>query len=110
MQIRKVESVTTHYSSEIANLNPEDFRNVSTPYTGNSDEEFLNYLSTLGWRLETIAEELNNEELSEEIYKILDTSLDDERILWDSRTKGSTEWFESGEVNDGEMDVEYSTI
>jgi hypothetical protein len=112
MQIRKVESVTFHYAGEIANLNPEDFRKVSTPYTGNSDEDFFAYLSNLGWQLESIANEIEDDQICEEIYKLLDNSLVEDCIIWDSRTKGSIEWYESGVADEnkrGGMDIVHTT-
>ena len=112
MLIRKVESVTMHYAGENANLNPEDFRKLSKPYLGNTDEEFTDYIESLLWNFESIIEEIEDENIVEELYKLTDTGLDDDRVIWDSRTKGATEWIQSGTPNDDKhcgMDVEYST-
>ena len=45
MQIRKCERVTSYNTSGVANLNPDDFRNISIPFEGETDEEFLTYLN-----------------------------------------------------------------
>ena len=45
-QIRKRENVTIYLASKVAELDDEDFRNLeSDPYTGNTEREFLKYIS-----------------------------------------------------------------
>ena len=44
MQIRKCERITSWQMTEVANLIPDDFRNLSVPFEGECDEEFLAYL------------------------------------------------------------------
>lgn len=97
MEIRKVESVTFHYASEVANLDPEKFRNISQPYKGNSDQEFLDYIAKLGWELEELLDEFD-EETKEECYKIIEQP---EKEIWCSVTKGEVVWYESGKVVEG---------
>ena len=36
-QIRKCERITSWNMSEVANLNPDDFRNLSVPFEGETD-------------------------------------------------------------------------
>ena len=98
MQIRKCESVTTIYASEVANLDPEKFRNVSVPFQGNTDLDFLNYINELrtSYKLEEISDELD-EELQGEIGKLCDNP---EIQIWSSVTKGADEWLELGHVDE----------
>lgn len=45
MHFRKIAKVTSFQTSEIIELNPEDFRNhENNPYEGNSNEEFFEYI------------------------------------------------------------------
>ncbi len=96
MQIRKCESVTTHYTSEVANLDPEKFRNISNPFEGETEEDFLNYLSEIGLTFEDFADELD-EETSGELSKLMGGC---ETPFWYSTYKGSNEWYESGVVDE----------
>ncbi len=97
MQIRKVETVTFDYASDVANLDPEKFRNISRPYNGNSDQDFLNYIQELGWEIEELIDELD-EETKEECYKLVGTP---ENEIWCSVQKGETVWYESGKLIEG---------
>ena len=66
MQIRKCERVTVYNTTEVANLNPEKFKNLSIPFEGESDEEFLTYLDENMYELyEVIYEEIDEETLAE---------------------------------------------
>ena len=64
-QIRKCERITSWNMTEVANLNPDDFRNLSVPFEGESDEEFLAYLDGNRYELEEIYEEFSEETLNE---------------------------------------------
>lgn len=44
-QIRKCQTYSVTSKTQTANLDPEKFRNLSTPYEGDSEEEFVNYIS-----------------------------------------------------------------
>ena len=45
-KIRKRENLTVYLASQIIELDPNNFRNLEeNPYTGDSQEEFLNYIS-----------------------------------------------------------------
>jgi hypothetical protein len=46
-QIRLTEEMTVYLASEPIEIDPEQFRDISEPYTGNSREEFVEYLSKL---------------------------------------------------------------
>ena len=111
MQIRKCERVTVISSSEVANLNPDDFKNVSVPFEGESDEDFLSYLEDNRYELEDIYEEFGQETL-EELNKLWEPELTE---YSNSAWNGEESWLEGGEVNEeytktGGFEVFQSTI
>ena len=96
MQIRKCERVTVYNTTEVANLNPEDFKNISFPFEGESDEEFLSYLNENRYELEEIWEEFSEETLSE-LNKLWEPEWTE---YSNSAWKGEDSWLESGEINE----------
>jgi hypothetical protein len=69
-QIRKCQTWTVTSKTQTATLDPEKFRNLSTPYEGDSEEDFVNYVS--GLYLDDIYEELDEETISlEELRQFL---------------------------------------
>ena len=110
MQIRKCERVTSYNTTEVANLNPEDFKNISFPFEGESDEEFLSYLDENRYELEEIWEEFSEETLSE-LNKLWEPEWTE---YSNSAWKGEESWLEGGEVNEeytktGGFDAKYTT-
>ena len=110
MQIRKCERVTVYNTTEVANLNPEDFKNISFPFEGESDEEFLSYLNENRYELEEIWEEFSEETLSE-LNKLWEPEWTE---YSNSAWKGEESWLEGGEVNEeytktGGFDAMYTT-
>ena len=110
MQIRKCERVTSYNTTEVANLNPEDFKNISFPFEGESDEEFLSYLDENRYELEEIWEEFSEETLSE-LNKLWEPEWTE---YSNSAWKGEESWLEGGEVNEeytktGGFDTKYTT-
>jgi hypothetical protein len=110
MQIRKCERVTVYNTTEVANLNPEDFKNISFPFEGESDEEFLSYLNENRYELEEIWEEFSEETLSE-LNKLWEPEWTE---YSNSAWKGEDSWLEGGEVNEeytktGGFDAKYTT-
>lgn len=95
MQIRKCERVTSYSATEVANLNPDDFRSISFPFEGESDEEFLSYLDENRYELEEICEEFSEETLSE-LNKLWEPQWTE---YSNSAWNGEDSWLESGEVN-----------
>jgi hypothetical protein len=95
MQIRKCERVTSYSATEVANLNPDDFRNISFPFEGESDEEFLSYLDENRYELEEIWEEFSEETLGE-LNKLWEPEWTE---YSNSAWNGEDSWLESGEVN-----------
>ena len=110
MQIRKCERVTVYNTTEVADLNPEDFKNISFPFEGESDEEFLSYLDENRYELEEIWEEFSEETLSE-LNKLWEPEWTE---YSNSAWKGEESWLEGGEVNEeytktGGFDARYTT-
>lgn len=108
-QIRKCQTYSVTSKTKTAVLDPEKFRNLSIPYEGDSEEEFVNYISEL--YIDDIYEELDEETLSE-----LDKFYDN--VEWEewynSAWDGEESWFDIGEENDeyrrtGGFEVRHST-
>ena len=108
-QLRKGQNYRVYIVTQVANLDPEKFRNLSTPYEGDSEEEFVNYIS--GLYLDDIYEELDEETISE-----LDKFFDN--VEWEewynSAWDGEESWFDIGEENPeyrrtGGFEVRYTT-
>ena len=108
-QIRKCQTYSVTSKTQTATLNPEKFRNLSTPYEGESEEEFVNYISEL--YIDDIYEELDEETLTE-LNKFFD---DVEWEEWyNSAWDGEESWFDIGEENPeyrrtGGFEVRYTT-
>ena len=96
MQIRKCERVTVYNTTEVANLNPDDFRNLSVPFEGEGDEEFLAYLEDNKWELEEIYEEIDEDVLNE-LNKLWEPEWTE---YSNSAWNGEDSWLESGETNE----------
>jgi hypothetical protein len=97
MQIRKCERVTVFNSTEVANLNPEDFKNLSIPFEGETDEEFLAYLEENMYELyEVIYEEIDEDVLSE-LSKMWEPEWTEySNSAWD----GEDSWLETGVIDE----------
>lgn len=96
MKIRKCERVTSYNTTEVANLNPEDFKDISVPFKGEDDEDFLLYLEENRYDLEEIWEEFSEETLSE-LNKLWEPEWTE---YSNSAWNGEDSWLESGEVNE----------
>jgi hypothetical protein len=96
MKIRKCERVVVFNATDVANLNPNDFRNLSVPFEGESDEEFLAYLEDNKWELEDIYEEIDQDVLNE-LSKLWEPEWTEySNSAWD----GEDSWLESGEEDE----------
>ena len=96
-KIRKRENMEVYMTSEIVELDPNDFRELEeNPYTGDSQEEFLKYIEDLNLQYNEPSDELDFE-VQEELKKL------GENLSWtefgNSAEKGSNTWFELGEEN-----------
>jgi hypothetical protein len=96
-QIRKRENVTVYLASEVATLDDELFKNLEVnPYTGNSEEEFLKYISELDmWDLPF---DLDSDQM-DELEKLHPDYIQMTEFA-NSAEKGEDSWFESGVVDE----------
>jgi hypothetical protein len=95
-QIRKCERVTINYCSGVANLEPEKFKKISIPFEGETEEEFLNYISQNTWEFGDIWNEFD-----EETQNQLDVLLEPEMTEYaNSSWKGEDSWHELGRVDE----------
>jgi hypothetical protein len=92
IQIRKCESFTIHQATGVATLDPEKFRNLSIPYEGDNDSDFLFYISENRYELEEIWDEIDEESQNQ-----LNILLDPEwKEYYNSTWKWENSWYESG--------------
>jgi hypothetical protein len=108
-QLRKCETYTITRQTNVASLDPEKFRNLSTPYEGESEEDFVDYISGLDYY--EISSELD-EETADELNKFYDDA--DWNEWYNSAWDGEQSWFDIGEENEeftrtGGFDVRYTT-
>jgi hypothetical protein len=96
-QIRKRENVTLYLASDVAELDDEIFKKLEdNPYTGNSEEEFLKYISDLD--LWNISEYDLDEYTISELEKIgPDGEL---KEFANSAEKSANTWLELGEKDE----------
>lgn len=100
-QLRKVERYTNWEATKAVTLNPDDFTTLSTPYTGKTEEEFMNYIQELYYEdWYEICDEL--EELgSMDSADALSTLFEGEMEIYSSTTEKEEDmWVEVGEVNE----------
>jgi hypothetical protein len=108
-QIRKAAKYTVFSSSEIAELDPEDFRNhENNPYEGNTEEEFIQYITQFDF---DDTEGLSSETF-DELLKIFDNP--DMTEHYSTSQDYEESWFEVGEKNEkirktGGFDVHFSS-
>lgn len=109
VEIRKAARVESLHVCKPVKLCPDDFRShENNPYTGDSDEEFLEYIKNfdwsdiegLDWDAESAVQDLFDSPPMEEI--------------WNSTEDGADEWFELGKTDEscvkaGGFDVELNT-
>jgi hypothetical protein len=96
--IRKVEKVTIWEATEVIELNPKSFKKLeSNPYTGSTEEDFLNYINSLKYDL---PQEL--EDIDYEAYDKLTQLFDGEmkQTVYTSSAEHSEEsWLQIGKVD-----------
>ena len=108
-QLRKCETYSITRQTKTINLDPEKFRNISVPYEGNSEEDFVKYIADLDFY------EINSE-LDEESANELDKFYDmvDWEEWYNSAWDEEDNWVEIGESNPeysrtGGFNVRHST-
>lgn len=115
--LRKCERYTNWEATEGVELNPEDFRDISFPYEGETEEEFLHYIEEmeLDWDWYEICDELENLDRLE-AADALAMLFEGEMTVYSSTTDNEgTFWFDSGEVNEeytkwGGFKVNHTTV
>jgi hypothetical protein len=96
-KIRKRENATIYMASEVAELDDQAFRELETnPYTGNSEQEFLKYISDIA--NDDIPFDLDIAQASQ-LEKLHPDYIEME-TFGSSAEKGEDSWFESGEVDE----------
>ena len=96
LQVRKCQMWTSYEASGIANLDTDKFKTLSIPFEGETEEDFLRYLSSNRYELQ---EEICNE-LDEETLNQLNQIWDPEwKEYFCSTWKGEESWLESGKEN-----------
>lgn len=110
IQIRKCQSYTVTESTEVANLNPEEFRNLeSDPFTGETEEEFLHYIKEFEFR--DAPDDLDLDQ-AEELGKLFQYA--EWKAYYYSTEHEDNSWLEAGKANpeyrkSGGFESEYST-
>jgi hypothetical protein len=95
-QIRKCERVTICYRSQPANLNPEKLRNISIPFEGETEGDFLTYISQNTYEFQDIWDEFD-EETQYQLGAILEPEMTE---YANSAWKFEDSWHESGKVDE----------
>lgn len=95
-QIRKCERYTSWNCSEVANLDPEKFRTLSVPFEGETEKDFLDYISSNQYELEEIYDEID-EDTMDELQKIWSPEWTE---YSNSAWKFEDSWLESGKENE----------
>jgi hypothetical protein len=86
-KIRKCEKYTVERRSDTVELDPEQFRNLSIPYKGNSEMEFFDYICELD--IDYIYDEIN-----EDLREKLNTFLNSDEWPEYNNDRGDRLWFE----------------
>jgi hypothetical protein len=94
-KIRKRENMTVYLASQVIELDPNNFRDLEeNPYTGDSQEEFLNYINDFNIDDESLTDQLD-EAVKDELQKL------GENIKWtefgNSAMNSPEIWLELGE-------------
>ncbi len=92
MQIRKCETYQSWQTTEVANLDPEKFRNLSVPFEGESEKDFLIYIGDNRYELEEIWDEIDKDTRNE-LAKLYEPNW---KEYFNSTWKFEDSWYESG--------------
>jgi hypothetical protein len=91
-QIRKCEKITIWRATQVIEFDPEDFRdNEEFPYTGNSEKEFLDYISQFSY-------DIPDDDAFAPLFELQDNP--DWNEYASSVDKGEESWLEIGEANE----------
>jgi hypothetical protein len=99
-QIRKVEQYTVWQATEVASLDPDDFKNLeNNPYTGETEEDFLKYIVDFinTCRFDGFPDDLDGS-IADELNKMI------ENVNWteynNSAWDGEESWYQIGEADE----------
>ena len=106
--MRKVARYTVLRETDSITLDPEKFRNISVPYEGNTDKEFIKYIDS------NIEEFYDNDELWSELDEAtqiqLGTFLEPEyREFYNSAWDDGDSFIESGIIENGDRFITEET-
>lgn len=91
-QIRKCEKITIWRATQVIEMDPEDFRgHEEFPYTGNSEKEFLDYISQFSY-------DIPDDDAFAPLFELQDSP--DWNEYASSVDKGEESWLEIGEANE----------
>ena len=91
-QIRKCEKITIWRSTQVIELDPEDFRdNEEFPYAGSSEKEFLDYISQFSY-------DIPDDDVFAPLFELQDSP--DWNEYASSVDKGEESWLEIGEASE----------
>jgi starvation-inducible outer membrane lipoprotein len=105
-KIRRNEKFTQCHVSQVITLDPERFRQISIPYEGNTELEFLKYIS----ENLTSFEDISNE-FSEDTWNLIKELIyPDWKLEWCSTRKWGNYWYDTvDEVTEDRVEVRLST-
>jgi len=96
IQVRKCRVRSSYEATGVANLDTEKFKTLSIPFEGESEEDFLRYLSNNRYELqEEISSELDEETLNQ-LNQLWDPEWNE---YFNSNWKGEESWLEAGKEN-----------
>lgn len=99
-QIRKCQTITIVSKTQTINLDPENFRNLSLPYEGNSEEEFVKYINGIDFNQlyeeNSLSQELDQQSVLELNKFYEDAEWED---FYNSSFDAEESWLEIGEEN-----------
>ena len=97
-KIRRNEKFTQCHVSEVITLDPENFRTISIPYSGETESEFLKYIEENLGSFEDIWEEF-----SKETWLLLEGLIyPDWKLEWCSTRKWGNYWYDSVSVDESD--------
>ena len=109
-KIRKRENVTLYQASEVVELDDKPFRKLKdNPYTGDSEEEFLKYISNLNLYYGETPEGLKDSVVDDLLKLGENVNME---TFGSSAEKYANVWYESGEIGQskyGGFIANYST-
>lgn len=109
-KIRKRENITMYEASEVIELDDKSFRKLEeNPYTGDSEEEFLKYISELRLYSGDTPDGIKDS-VVEKLLKLGENA--QMEAFGSSAEKCYNVWFESGEIGKsryGDFIINYST-